>query len=70
MSAAKKYLMFDGRAKTDGPDKATVMDTATTTKEVSAANKTHKGKDYVWFEYDNDAGTLTNPKQRDDLHDI
>ncbi len=65
------FILYDGRAKLPvegSTDDATVLDTADSESEARHEGRTTwKNHDAIWYEYDDDGKTLTNPRQRWDL---
>jgi hypothetical protein len=61
----KMYVLYDSRARTGDPDKASVLDTA---RSEDQCRRRVKFGGAVWFEYDKERdGELINPRIREDL---
>ena len=67
----KSFLLYDGRAKTGGPDAACIYVTASSLSEAVQDGQDEAWQDGIWYEYDqwdeDGVVTLINGKARWDL---
>jgi len=67
-NGAKKFILFDGRAKSGDTDDASVMDTADSEQEARRNGaRFWSGADAVWFEHDFVNGEAINERIRPDI---
>lgn len=64
----KIFILYDGRGKSGDTSEASIYDVAESEKEVQEINNDYNFfSDSIWYEYDDDKGTLINEKARWDL---
>lgn len=63
----KLFVLYEGRAKYDGTDRAAILVSAQSQKEALADTLSWRGYDAVWYEYDVVNKKLVNEKMRPDI---
>jgi len=67
-SVKKRFVLYDGRAKSGDADDASVFIVASSEEEARDDGEDYDEQDAIWYEYDvDDDGNLTNPIPRWDL---
>ncbi len=62
-----QFILYDGRAKLQGDDAASVMCCADSEPEAWDDSETFRDHDAIWFEYDMVDGVAVNGRPRPDI---